>query len=366
MLAEHTQIDPRHRLPFHGGYQWAAGRQIRDLRHDARRLKNRRLHQGKRHAVGDLEDFPFVRKVGAAVMIVRVDAHLLLATEHQYRRTGHDQRPQCAQFGFSQRVEGVIGGDGRQNAQRIAFGVVQQGGAGHRQIGNAPGAQQVAEVDHALQLPLAFGVALPDRIVVGDVEVHGLLRQLIQQRRQGLLRLGGGGLDADLARAFGEHWQQVGNQCLGVLRVPLQGAFEAGMGEVGQRLIDPGTERAQLGHQPWLHVLEPGQGLAVDIVQQAGANGLPIDIQRQQLLARHRHAHRRHRHATLAQPAQGRMLRLQLDRRVAAMAHLQHIAPLRAVETEVEVLLAAQRLQCAVEAIVLIEQRASLLLAEGG
>lgn len=90
-----------------------------------------------------------------------------------------------------QRIDRVIGLNRRQNHKRIATGMVQQRRAGHRQIGDTPGAHQIAEVDDTLQLPVALSVTLPDHVVISDVHVDRLHRQFFQQRLQTALGLPG-------------------------------------------------------------------------------------------------------------------------------------------------------------------------------
>ena len=60
--------------------------------------ENRRLHQLKRHRRRYMENFPLVLGVFQQVSVIRIQALLLLAAQHQHRRTGDDQRPQRLQF----------------------------------------------------------------------------------------------------------------------------------------------------------------------------------------------------------------------------------------------------------------------------
>ncbi|MNO83448.1 hypothetical protein D3C76_747560 [compost metagenome] len=129
----------------------------------------------------------------------------MFAAQHQHGSAVQHQRPQGAQFGLGQRVERLVGLHGWQDAQWVALGVVQQRSAGHRQVGDAPGAQQVTEIDHALQLPLALGITGPHGVVVGDVQVHGLTGQLIDQRHQALVGLSRGVFDAGALPAVLQH-----------------------------------------------------------------------------------------------------------------------------------------------------------------
>lgn len=171
--------------------------------------------------------------------------------------------------------------------------MVQQGGAGHRQVGHAPGTQQIAEVDHPLHLPVALLITVPDHVVIGNVQVHGLDRQL---RRQ-WLQAGAGGpsdlFDLGVSLRIRQGRQQVLDQRLGMARVPLQRALQARVVEAGERLVDPGAQRAQLGDYLHRQVFQACQWLAVDVFEQPHPQRLAIDVQRQQLGAITGQAHRR-------------------------------------------------------------------------
>ncbi|MNE10532.1 hypothetical protein D3C80_1032490 [compost metagenome] len=182
--AEHAQVEACDRLADQFGQQRRTTGQLGLAGLKIGRLQDGRLHQRERHGGSGVEDFPFMRDVVADVLVARLYGELLLAAQYQYRGAVEYQWPQGSQFGFVQRVERLIGTYRRQNAQRVAFGMVQQRSAGHRQVGDAPGAQQVTEVNHALQLPLALAIAGPHGVVVGHVQVHGLAGQLVGQRRQ--------------------------------------------------------------------------------------------------------------------------------------------------------------------------------------
>ncbi len=302
--------------------------------------------------------------VVTGVVIVRVHGQLLRATQHQHRRTVQHQRPQGAQFCFGQRVEGLVGADCRQDAQRVAFGMVQQCSAGHREVGDAPGARQVAEVDGTLQLPLALVVAGPHGVVVGDVQVHGLGWQPLCQGREALAGQARGLFDAGALRGVVQYRQQVRDQRLGMLRVPLQGTHQAWMVEVDQGLVEPCAQPAQFSHQARRHVLETRHWLAVNVVEQAYPQGLPVDGHCQQGVTILCRLHGGHRHALLAQVGEGGVLRLQFDLGVAAVTGLEHEAALRGVHAQVQVLLAAQRRQVAIQAVMRPQQRMRLSFAK--
>ncbi|MNM46548.1 hypothetical protein D3C81_574880 [compost metagenome] len=345
VLAEHAQVHrynlmcERWRQQRHATFQHQRGHLMPG------HLQDRRLHQFERHAGGDVEDLPLMGQIVAAIAVTRVDAQLLFTAQYQHRGAGHHQWPQGFEFGFGQRVERMVGLDCRQYPQRVAFGVMQQCRAGHRQVGDAPGVHQVAEIDDALQLPLALLIARPDGVIIGDVQMYRLHRQLVEQRLQTFPGLLCGGTYPRLLRAFGQHRQQVSDQCLGVPWVPLQGSFEPRVGEVGQGQVDSCTKTAQLSHQARLHVLDTGQRLTFYIVEQAHAQALTVHVHRQQLLAGTCCQHRRYRHSLVMQIAQGSMLGLELRNGIVAMADLQHIAPAGGVQAKIQVLLATQRLQ---------------------
>ncbi|MNN34025.1 hypothetical protein D3C81_1478080 [compost metagenome] len=132
----------------------------------------------------------------------------------------------------------------------------------------------------------------------------------------------GGLLQAGALPGILQHWQQMLDQRLGVLRVPLQGAHQAWVVEIGQGFVDPGAQRAQFGHQARLHVLEAGQRLPFYVIEQAGAQRLAIDVQCQQRLAVACRAYGRYRQPLPAQVSQRRMLRLQFHLGIIAVANL--------------------------------------------
>ncbi len=342
VCAEYPQVHPCYGLPGQLGEQGCATVEVRRLGLQARSLQDGRLHQGDGHGGGSVENFPFVSNVVAGVLVARVDGELLFTAQHQYGSAVQHQWPQRAQFGLGQRVERLVGLHGWQNAQWVALGVVQQRSAGYRQVGDAPGAQQVAEIDHALQLPLALGITGPHGVVVGDVQVHGLAWQVINQRHQALSGLAGGVFDAGALPAVLQYRQQMIDQRLGMLRVPLQGARKAWVVEIGQGLVQLRTEPAQLSHQVWLHVLETGQRLAFDVIEQPQAQWLFVDVQFQQPHAVVGQAYGGYRQTLLAQEGQGGVLRFKFQLGIAAMAGLQHIATLGRGHAKVQVLLAAQ------------------------
>ncbi|MND40981.1 hypothetical protein D3C80_317300 [compost metagenome] len=296
-------------------------------------------------------------KVVAAVDIARIDADLLFAAEHQHRRAGDDQRPQRQQLFVLQRVDRVIRLDCRQNAERIALAMMQQRGTGHRQIGNAPGAHQVAEIDHALQLPMALRIALPHHVVVGDVHVNGLHRQFVLQWLQMPLGLPGR-FDDQFALGFIlDHWQQMRDQGVGMAGVPLQGSHQPRMVEIRQGQVHFTAQATETGHHRRVEMTEARQRLAFDVVEQANVHRLATHVQRQQVCTVFRRDNTRHIYiGVLAQMLEPGVLRLKLQYRVVATADFQDETSPLAVDAVVQVLLAAKGLQPAAEPVMFFQQ----------
>ncbi len=308
--------------------------------------ENCRFHQRLWHRCRDAKDFPLVTEIVAAIRIGGIDAHLLLATEHQHRRPRHDQWPQRLQFWVLQRIDRVIGLDRRQDYKRIAIGVMQQSRTGHRQIGDAPGAHQITEVDHTLQLPMPLGITRPDDVVIGDVHVNRLHRQFVQQRLQTALGLLGGNADRRTLLRVSDHRQQMTDQSVGVTRVPLQGAFKTRVIETCQGQIHLATEPAKPGDHALAKMIEIGQRLAVDVLQQPHMHRFAVGLQGQQVFTVIGSNHARYLdRRVLGQILEAGVLGLQLHKGVVATADFQDEAPARTVDAIIQILLAAQRLQ---------------------
>ncbi|MNI63278.1 hypothetical protein D3C73_1186370 [compost metagenome] len=235
--------------------------------------------------------------------------------------------------------------------------MVQQRRAGHRQVGDAPGADQVAEVDHALQLPLALPITLPDHVVIGDVHVDGLYRQLVHQWPQSLICLLGGLRDQGTLAIVLDHRQQVRDQCVGVAGVPLQGALQAGMAEIGQCQVHFTAQPTKTGHHRPRQMVQLRERLPLDVLEQTHVHCLPCDFERKQIGAGPRFHHPRHLHlGMIGQMFEPGVLGLQLQRRIVAPADFQDKTPLGAVDAKVQVLLAAKRLQATAQPVMPLEQ----------
>ncbi len=142
----------------------------------------------------------------------------------------------------------MVGANGWQDVQRVAVGMVQQRRAGHRQVGHSPGADQIAEVDQPLQLPLALCITQPDHVVLGDVQMHRLYRQRCYQWQQTTMSLFTSLDDTGASVGVLDHRQQVLDQRMSVARIPLQNALQARMIEACQCQVYTGTQFAQPDH----------------------------------------------------------------------------------------------------------------------
>lgn len=98
-------------------------------------------------------------------------------------------------------------------------------------------------------------VSAPDDVVVGDVHMDRLYRQLLDQRSQVTLGALRRRRDQGALPGILDHWQQVLDQCLGMPGIPLQGALEPGMLEIRQGQVhlpaEPPQARDQLDAQVW-------------------------------------------------------------------------------------------------------------------
>ncbi|MNK98118.1 hypothetical protein D3C87_1184700 [compost metagenome] len=168
---------------------------------------------------------------------------------------------------MGQRIDRVIRLHRRQDAERIAFTVMQQRRARHRQVSDAPGAHQIAEIDHTLQLPMSLRITLPHHVVIGDVHVDGLHRQLVDQGLQAALSEFGCVGDQLALGVIPDHRQQMRDQRLGMTRVPLQGAHQPRMIECRQRQIHLAAQATKTGHHRGVEIIEVRQRLALDVVQ---------------------------------------------------------------------------------------------------
>ncbi|MNP09251.1 hypothetical protein D3C76_1013470 [compost metagenome] len=345
MRAEHAQVDQRELTPHQARQQRceAFAANVRQAVPDGR--QNGRFHQRQGHRCGHTEDLPLVHQVVTAIGVARIDADLLFATEHQYRRAGDDQRPQRQQFFVLQRIDCVIRLHRWQNAEGIAFAVMQQRGTGHRQIGNAPGADQVAEIDHTLQLPAALCVPLPHHVVVGDVHVNGLYGQFVLQWQQMALGLFGRFNDQAALGFILDDRQQMRNQRMGVARVPLQGSHQPRMVKIRQCQVHFTAQAPETGHHGGIEIFQVRQGLALDVIQQTHMHRLACDLQGQQVGTVFCRDHPRNVDVRMpGQVLEPGMLGLQFERRIIAPANFQDKPPLIAVDTKIQVLLAAEGL----------------------
>ncbi|MNE80756.1 hypothetical protein D3C80_1773560 [compost metagenome] len=101
----------------------------------------------------------------------------------------------------------------------------------------------------------------------------------------------------------------------------------------------------ETGHHRAIEMFEVRQRLSFDVIQQTHMHRLACDLQGQQVRTVFRRNHPRHMDVRmLSQVLEPGMLGLQLERRIVAPADFQDKPPLIAVDTKIQVLLAAEGL----------------------
>ena len=207
-------------------------------------------------------------------------------------------------------------------------------------------------------------ITLPDHVVIGDVHMDRLHREFVEQRLQATLSLLGSLCNQPALVRIGNHRQQMADQSAGVARVPLQGALKARMLEIGQGQVHLSAQPAKASHQLRPQVIQVGQGMAFDEIEQAHMYRLSGYFQRKQVGTVVGRDHPRHSPlGMLAQMPQPGVLGLQLQGGVIAMADFQDKPTLIGVDAKVEVLLAAQGLHRAAQPVVGFQQLQRLLRA---
>ena len=217
---------------------------------------------------------------------------------------------------------------------------MQQCRTSHRQIGNAPGVHEVTKIDHALKLPMTLSITLPHHVVVGDVHMHCLPRQVIGQGADTLFDLLGHLLQCRAVRKIVQRRQQMRDQSLRVAWVPLQRAVQSRMLEPRQRLAHAPTQVTKSGDHPAPQVRQMGQRLAIDIIEYSYMQGLAVEGQGQQLLSCQRLDDLGYAYSL--QAIECGVLGVQFNGSVVTSTDFQNKPTARAVDFVVEVLLAAQ------------------------
>ncbi len=218
-------------------------------------VPQRDLGQRERHRRRAVEDQPVEGLLLTGVVVVRISRDDVVDARGQDARAGRDQRPHRCDLRLGQRCHGVESSDDRARVPKVRPSFPhEQRGDGRGQIGDQPAAYDVAEVDHAARREPAGRVPRGDHVVVGQIGVHDLHAQVIQQRGErspGSVAEPGGVRPPE---RVGHRARQSLHDAGGVSAVVLERAVGRGVVERGQRCRDSRDERA-----------EPGQHLVADI-----------------------------------------------------------------------------------------------------
>ena len=345
------------------GQQWADRRQVLCGIGHVERGEDRLLHDDGLHRDRHFEDRSLVLDVAKHIVVVGLDGQLLLAAGDEDAGAGDDQRPQGAGFRRIQRIDGMIGADGRQDEERIAVGMMQQRRAGDGEIGGQPAVEDIAEIDDAVGDQPAGLVGARDDVVVGDVVMDRLDAQLFRQRLNapdgGDHRLG----DAIARLHIGNRLKEVQGDLAGAAQIPLQFALEAGMLEIGKVDGNAGGKRAEHGNSGFAEIFALRQWFAVEVGQQphlvfVAANGEEQDVVAIAGLDGCRHARAV---GFGGQMMHGGILGFQFDGRIFHAADFQHVAAFAGIEAVIAILLAAEFGDRAFQTVESVEDRRRFL-----
>ena len=229
------------------------------------RVPDQRRHHRERHRGRLREDPPLVLEGVDGVGVVAVDRRLVVSADHERRRPQHGQRPERRHLRAGQRPDGVERAHGRQHRAGLGARVVQHRGDRDGRLGHRPRRGQVAEVDEPVRLPTGA-----HHVVVGDVEVHGLVRQLPGHRLDRGPGRGRGRLHLGALAGIGDVRREPGDHLRGVAQVPLQRAVQAGMAEPGQGDARPPGHLPQPGDDHRGQVPGPGERASGQVAQHPG------------------------------------------------------------------------------------------------
>ena len=212
---------------------------------DAGGPEDRRFHHFRLRAGGDVENLALEFEIAAHIVVVGVDGQLPLAAGGENHGTGDDQWPERLQLGFLKRVDRVIGLDGRDDVEGIAFGVVEQRGAGDGEVAHQPALNDVAEIDHPIRNRLPMRIRVTDDIVVGDVVMDRLHAKPACKRLDALDGCNHCLGDAVARLVIGDRRQELHGNRPCAAQVPLQAAVKTGMVEIREIAGEPGREGAE-------------------------------------------------------------------------------------------------------------------------
>ena len=310
----------------------------------SQRAADQLVHHLVRHRRRGLEHRTFADGTTCGIGVLGVDRDLGVPRHDEHRATQHDKGPERRDLGVVEPDALVERPHRGQHRCRSGVGVVEHGDQTDDELGDPPAVREVPEVDDAGDDRPAVGARGGDEVVVGQVAVDRLQRQLVGDCRDAFPGGGRGPLDAPAQVPVLHPRQQLGHHLRGPPQVPLQPALEAGVGDAAQLQRHGSGGVPQLSDDGRGEVVPPRQRPALDVGEQADGVLRAVDAHRGGLGDRDRH--REAGQAPRQQP-QDVVLRGQGGRRPAGVRHLQHEAPAVVLEPEVAVLLAAELGQAA-------------------
>ncbi len=291
----------------------------------------------------------------------------MAAADDQDRGTQHHEWPDRVDFGLGQRAQRVVRAHRGQDVGRLGAGVVQDRGDRDRQLADGPRPGQVTEVDH----PVDEAVRAEHGVVVGQVEVHDLDRQVGDERRDEVP--GPRGSTFDLGPPIcGQRRAERGDRPAGVPRVPLQDPVESvAAGDVRERQVDPGRDLAQPGDASRCQVTLVVQRAAGKEPDQPGHRRTVRSGDRRAphgSVVRAEHLGDPQFRARGGDPVGGGVLGRDLGSTEGRVRHLEHRHrfPRRRPHEEVGVLVAAQLVRDGVDAERLVDDPSSPRLVDAG
>ena len=275
----HRQIEPGDVSRVQPADQRGLAGELLAAERHAERVADLGRHHVQWNLDGALEDSPFGADPCAGVGVIGVQGALVDSADHDHRRPQNDERPECVRFAGAQRPHRVKGPDRGDRRRRFAAVVVQHARYRRRQFADGPGPHQVAEVDEPVRQP----VRADDDVVVGDIAVDDLDRQVVGQIGDRAPGLGGRRQDRLAAVRVGDVAGQGRHGALGMPKVPLQHPVHARMVEGGQRAAGAPGQIAEGGHPVGAQIEVPAQRPAREIgddsrEQGVLIGGLPADL----------------------------------------------------------------------------------------
>ncbi len=140
---------------------------------------------GAGHREGAFEDPILKLESACRILVLGVDRGLMVTADNKSCRAHDDKGPQRCDLGGAQRPLMVERRNRRQGGSGLAAFVPQHRRNRHGKFADRPRMGQVAEVDDAIGKVLGAARAAAHDVVIGDIAVNDLPRQVIGQLGDG-------------------------------------------------------------------------------------------------------------------------------------------------------------------------------------